>query len=88
MNEIYIIDHSTTSEEAVGHNGGLYGRGGDFLYRWGNPENYDRGNLEDKILGWQHSVNWIPPGYPGEGNIILFNNDSWASNIDTDCLSI
>jgi len=72
--EIYVIDHSTTTEEAASHSGGIYGKGGDFLYRWGNPENYDRGNNTNQILGDQHSINWIPEGYPGEGNFILFNN--------------
>ena len=75
MNEIFVIDHSTTSNEAASHLGGNSGKGGDFLYRWGNPQNYNRGNSSDKILSSQHGVNWIPQGYPGEGNFILFNNN-------------
>ena len=47
---------------------------GDILYRWGNPQNYGRDG--EQILFAQHGVNEIPVGYPGEENIILFNNNS------------
>ncbi len=72
--EIFIIDHSTTTEEAASHSGGNSGMGGDLLYRWGNPQNYDRGTNNDKILNGQHSINWIYDECPGAGNLILYNN--------------
>ena len=72
--ELWIIDHSVTAEEARGDAGGNGGMGGDLLYRWGNPRAYKRGTHADQRLFWQHQTHWIPPGLPGAGNILLFNN--------------
>ena len=72
--ELWVIDHSTTTAEAAGSSGGDSGKGGDLLYRWGNPEFYDRGDATDKKLFSQHDTQWIPPGRPGAGNILIFNN--------------
>ena len=74
FSELWIIDHSATMEEARGHSGGNSGMGGDLLYRWGNPRAYGHGDADDQRLFWQHQTHWIPPGLPGAGNILLFNN--------------
>ncbi len=73
LDEIYVIDHSTTTAEAAGHTGGNRGKGGDFLYRWGRASNY-RVASSPQVFNVVHSSKWVPSGYPGAGNILAFNN--------------
>ncbi len=87
LSEIYIIDHSTTTAIAASHSGGVHGKGGDLLYRWGNPQAYDRGTASDQVFYLQHNPTWIPQGYKDAGKIMVFNNGNGrpggnASSVD------
>ena len=72
--ELWIIDHSASTEGAATRKGGNSGKGGALLYRWGNPRAYGHGTIDDQQLFRQHHTHWIAPGLPGEGNILVFNN--------------
>ena len=74
FNEVWIIDHSTTTTQAAGHSGGNRLKGGDILYRWGNPAAYKKGNSSNQKFYGQHDAHWIPQGLPDEGKIMIFNN--------------
>ena len=72
--ELWFIDHSTTMEEAATGSGGRHGRGGDLIYRWGNPAATKAGTLHDATLYWQHAPHWIAEGMDGAGNVLVYNN--------------
>ena len=78
FNELWVIDHSTTIEESASHSGGNSNKGGDLLYRWGNPQTYQKDNGDGQQLFFQHDVNWIDPlAEPGDesyGDMVLYNN--------------
>jgi len=69
LSEIWIIDHAPDTEAARGP-------AGDLLYRWGNPSTYGYGSEDLRGLGFQHDVRWVPAGYPGEGNLTAFSNET------------
>lgn len=72
LSEIWVIDHGTTPAEASGHTGGAEGRGGDLLFRWGNPANF--GMSEPQQLFGQHNAHWIEDGLSGAGQLLVFDN--------------
>lgn len=74
FNEIWIIDHSASLDITSGSTGGRWAQGGDLLFRWGNPQAYGSGGPSDRVLYGQHDARWIPKGFPGAGNITIFNN--------------
>lgn len=74
FSEFWIIDHSTTIEEARGSSGGNTNKGGDILYRYGNPEVYRRGDETNRRLYSQHNTHWL-----SRDELMIFNNGQGRS---------
>lgn len=74
LGELWVIDHSTTTAEAAGSSGGRWGKGGDLLWRWGNPRTYGAGSDADQRLFFQHDPTWLPGKAPGELRLLVYNN--------------
>jgi hypothetical protein len=70
--EVWVIDHSTSSNETAMSRGGNYGVGGDLVYRFGNPETFEgKGEvLFDRV----HNPSLIPIGRRGAGHLMVYNN--------------
>lgn len=66
--EVWVLDHSTTTEEASSDMGGDYGLGGDLVYRFGNPETYD--NVGESSLNSVHYPNLLETG-----NMLVYANN-------------
>ncbi len=71
FSEVWVIDHSTTTLEAAGSTGGNYNKGGDLVYRFGNPKVYN--NTEGTRLFYNN--HWPNIKLEEDGNtMFVFSN--------------
>lgn len=69
--EVWAIDHSTTTTEAATHSGGNYGKGGDLIYRFGNPETY-MNTQGTRLFHNNHFPNLLKG--ENQGKLFIFSN--------------
>ena len=76
IDELWVIDHSTTTAEAATSQGGNRGRGGELIYRWGNTAVYDGGGSANvKFLERAHDPRWLLSPETGAWTLTVHNND-------------
>jgi len=80
FNEVWIVDHSTTTAQAATKSGGFSTKGGELMYRWGNPAAFNSGTASDQRLFFPHDAHWIAKntGEKNFGKIFVFNNRAGA----------
>lgn len=69
FSEVWVIDHSTTTAQAKTGAGGNFNKGGDILFRFGNPEAYN--DFSNPRLFF-HNHN--PTLVPGTNRILVYSN--------------
>lgn len=88
--ECYVIDHGKTfvPGNLAASLALATSTNGDFVYRFGDPARYNQGTAPyiyvngdwtqsttgTKQMGGSHHASWIPNGFPGAGNLLIFNN--------------
>ena len=78
FSEVWVIDHSTSTEEAKTASGGNYGSGGDLLYRFGNPNAYK--NLQgERTFFSNHAPNLVK----GTNNLLIFVNGNLNESLQS-----
>ena len=78
LDEVWVIDHSTTTAEAASDEGGDKGLGGQLLYRFGNDRVYIE-NAFSQVFDGQHNAKFITSP-EGELTIQVFNNNLQIGN--------